>query len=295
MSNELERLRKAAIVNRVIKYCVCFGAPILVVIAANVYVGEITVKTILGSIIGFAVVYGMASMLWAGIANNKAYAQYVSLYKKEMIQAALNGSPLYEQMQFDYNCGLKPEFVNQTGLIKANSFFSDCYLSGKYNGVSFFQADVRNVSGEHRQGYTLEYDGTLIAIPTTLPDATQTNVYHRDVDCSILVPGAKIRSGNGDFDKAFEVSSNCEQKAKELLNGDFVRKMLTIQGQINSKIALTVKNGWMYIFMPNKKSVLKPRLFGKYEDSMKMEIIKELSRAKLFMDAFSDGSAIINE
>lgn len=133
----------------------------------------------------------------------------------------------------------------------------------------------------------MEYDGTLIVIPTTLPDATQTNIYHKDVDCSIIVPGAKIRSGNEAFDKAFEVSSNCESKAKELLTGNFVGKMLTIQEQMNCKIALTVKNGRMYILLPNKKSVLKPKLFGKYDDSMKMEIIKELSRAKLFMDAFS--------
>lgn len=43
----------------------------------------------------------------------------------------------------------------------------------------------------------------------------------------------------------------------------------------------------MYILLSGKKSVLKPRLFGKYDDTMKMEILKELSRAKLFIDAFS--------
>ncbi len=286
MSNELEQLRKAAIKSRVIKYCVCLGIPVLCMAMFASGQGEITVGTFFGFIMGVAILYGFASVLWAAIAKNRAYAQYVSLYKKEMIQAALNGSTLYEQMEFDYNCGIKPEIVNQTGLITASRFFSDCYLSGVYNGVSFFQADVRNVRGQ-RGGYVLEYEGTFLVIPTTLPDVTQTNVYHRAVDCSILVPGSSIRSGNNDFDKAFEVSSNCKDKAKELLSGDFVTKLLAIQAQMDSKIALTIKNGRMYILLPNKKSVLKPKLFGKYDDSMKMEVIRELNRAKLFIDAFS--------
>lgn len=150
MSNEFEKVRKAAIINRVIKYCVCLGIPAGIMIAVMIDQGEITVRNLFGFVLGFAIIYGMVSVLWASLVKNKAYAQYVSLYKKELIQAALNGNPLYEQMKFDYNCGVKPEIVNQTGLITANRFFSDCFLSGEYNGVSFFQADVRNVRGEHR-------------------------------------------------------------------------------------------------------------------------------------------------
>jgi len=152
--------------------------------------------------------------------------------------------------------------------------------------VKFFQADVRNVAS-NGNGYVVEYDGTLIAIPTVLPDATQTNIYHKNIECSVVVPGKEISKGNAEFDNTFKVATSSSQKAKALVTNDFSTKLLYVQAQINSTINLTVKDGWMYILLPNKKSVLKPRLFGKYDDSMKADIIKELSRAKLFMDAFS--------
>lgn len=52
-------------------------------------------------------------------------------------------------------------------------------------------------------------------------------------------------------------------------------------------MALTLKNGNMYIFMSRKKSPLKPGPFKKYNDEMKQSILAELSRVKLFIDAFS--------
>lgn len=286
MSPEFELVRKAAIINRTIRHIVCFGIPVLVVGNLLKDVDEFSFKILLGIVIGFSITYGVTSGLWAIIFKNRAYARFVSLYKKEMVLAALNGSQLYEQQEFDYNSGLKGEFINRTGLVTANRLFSDCYLSGVYNGVNFFQADVRNVAS-NGNGYVVEYDGTMIAIPTVLPDATQTNIYHKNIECSVVVPGKEIPMGHAQFDSTFKVATNSPDKAKMLVTSDFATKLLNIQAQINSTINLTVKDGWMYILLPNKKSVLKPKLFGKYDDSMKMDIIKELSRAKLFMDAFS--------
>lgn len=56
---------------------------------------------------------------------------------------------------------------------------------------------------------------------------------------------------------------------------------------MNGRMALTVKNGNMYIFMSCKKSPLKPGLFKKYNEEMRQSILSELSRVKLFIDAFS--------
>ncbi len=286
MSPEFEQARKAAIINRTIRHIVCFGIPALVVGNLLKNVDGFSFKILMGTIIGFSITYGVTSSVWAILFKNRAYARFISLYKKEMVLAALNGSRLYEQQEFAYDCGLKAEFINRTGLVTASKLFSDCYLSGVYNGVNFFQADVRNVAS-NGNGYILEYDGTMIAIPTVLPDATQTNIYHKNIECSVVVPGKEIPMGHAQFDNTFKVATSSPDKAKALVTSDFATKLLNIQAQINSTINLTVKDGWMYILLPNKKSVLKPKLFGKYDDSMKMDIIKELSRAKLFIDAFS--------
>lgn len=286
MSNELEQARKAAIINRVIKYVVCLGIPALIIGNMIADAGKFTGKTLLGCIIGFSIIYFVVSAFWGILAKNRAYAKFISLYKKEMIESALNGGELYENMEFDHESGINPDLINGTGMITACKLFTDCYLSGTYNGVSFIQADVRNL-GRTGNGYALEYDGTLMAIPTTLPDAKQTNIYHKDADCGIILPGAEIKTGNSVFDAMFKVSTSDEGKAKALLTSDFTSKLVAIQNQMTSNLVMTVRDGWMYVLLPNKKSVLKPNLFAKYDDSMKNDILKELSRAKLFIDAFS--------
>lgn len=279
MSQELEQARKAAIRNRMIRWGVCVGLPLLATIPGII---EKNWKLAIGAFVILAyVLFGF----WAAFSKNRALANYRALFKKEMIELALNGATLYEKTEFAFDSGLNPSLVSGSGMFTTNRYLSDCYISGVHNGVQFYQADIRNVAG-NRNGYHLEYDGTFIAFPTSLSDATQTNVYHKDVDVSIIVPGEKVKSGREDFDKLFWVATNQVSKAQALLTDEFCNSLLQVQGFTDRKIALTVKNGWIYIFMPNKKSVLCPKLFTKYDDSMKAEILKELELAKHFIDAF---------
>lgn len=279
MSKELEQARKAAIQNRMIKWGVCVGLPLL---AAVPGIMEKNWKLAIGA---FVILAYILLGFWAALAKNRALANYRALFKKEMIELALNGATLYEKTEFAFDSGLNPSLVSGSGMFTTNRYLSDCYISGVHNGVQFYQADIRNVSSD-RNGYHLEYDGTFIAFLTSLSDATQTNVYHKDVDVGIIVPGEKIKSGREDFDKLFQVATSQVTKAKTLLTDEFCNKLLQVQGLTERKIALTVKNGWIYIFMPNKKSVLRPKLFAKYDDSMKMAILKELELVNHFIDAF---------
>lgn len=281
MNDALEQARKKAILNRVIMYFVKFGIPLIFGIIFGISEGEFVSG--LGC---FVVLSFFSSGIWSICAKNKAYAEYIMVYKKEMIQRAMGAGQIYENMDFRYDVGVNPDIVRQTGFLSVNRFFSNCFISGTYDGISFFQGDIRNVRGQ-RGGYNLEYDGTLIAVPTSLPDTTQTVVYHKDIDCNIYLHGSQYKTGNAVFDKEFQIHTTAKEKAAALLTPDFMNKLTNIQNQIPRRCALTVKGGWMYILLPNKKSVLKPKLFGKYDESMKAGILKELSDAKLFMDAFS--------
>lgn len=72
------------------------------------------------------------------------------------------------------------------------------------------------------------------------------------------------------------------------MSSDVINKLLYIRQQMSGKMAVTVKDGNMFIFMSRKNSPLKPGLFKKYNDEMRQSILKELSRVQLFIDAFSD-------
>ncbi len=279
MSQELEKARKAAIMNRVIKYAICFGLPLFGflfgIAEENFWVG-------VGAYLLFCFIL---SSLWAFLSKNKALAQYRSLFKKEMIELALNGGTIYENMEYQYDAGIDPQIVNRSGLLTTDRYFSDCYISATYQGVKFVQADIRNVHNS-QNGSTLEYDGTFIAFPTTLPDATQTNIYHKDADISVVLPGKKYQTARQDFNGVFKVSSSDHDKAGSLLNDEFINRLLKLQSQTPRKIVMTVKQGWVYAFLPNRNSVLKPKLFAKYDDSMKQAILQELCLAQQFISAF---------
>ena len=84
----------------------------------------------------------------------------------------------------------------------------------------------------------------------------------------------------------FKVNSSQPDKAKALINEDFIRRLTDLQNRTGRRIVMTVKQGWLYAFWPNKNSVLKPKLFKKYDASMNSKIIKELSIAQEFIRTF---------
>lgn len=276
----LEKIRKSALLNRITKYALCYVLPLLI----GILVGTSNDDFLMGA--GCFVFPCMfLTTLWAKLAKNRSLAEYRSTYKKVLIESALNGGTLYEEMEFEYDAGFQPALIFKSGLFNTDKYYSDCYLSGVSDGVKFMQADVRNLrTGQN--GTSLEYDGTFLAFPTSLPDATQTNIYHKDADVCVLVMSKEFKIGNEGFDSMFKVNSSQPDKARALINDDFIRRLLDLQNRTGKRIVMTVKQGWVYAFWPNKKSVLKPNLFKKYDSSMNSAILKELSIAQEFIRAF---------
>ncbi|MDE7299744.1 MAG: hypothetical protein K2N94_13120, partial [Lachnospiraceae bacterium] len=179
MSKELETARKKAIGSIVIKLVLCLAAGMLGVLVTK------SEGSAVFCILGFLLLYSSALVFLGLFATNRAYARWIPRYKRNIIQDALNVSPICDDMEFKPDCGLHAELVNSTGLLPTGSFFSNCYLSGTYNGVRFCQAEVRSVRAG-RDGGSLEYDGTLISFPTALPEARQTNIYDRQADIAVI-------------------------------------------------------------------------------------------------------------
>lgn len=279
MSKEFEKARATAIRALIIKIAVC---------AVIGCLGFLTgaEENIALAFIMYAVAFGIGWWAYSILAKNRAYAKFVSIYKKEMIEMALNGSLLFDEMNFEYDCGINPDAVDESGLISTEKFFSDCLIRGSYNGVPFIQADVRNLRGEKGR-YSLEYDGTYAIIPTNLPSSVQTNIADRKVDISYIVSGKSYSTGNTEFDQSFKIYSTDHNSAAQLLTSSVTNKLMNIRNSMNGSMAIAVKNGNMYIFMSRKDSPLKPNLFKKYDDEMRQSIISELSRIKLFINAFS--------
>lgn len=284
MSLELEKARSTAIKSKIFKYSLMGLVGILP--ALITFFAEPGPDQILPSLVVFLIFAALADVTYIAFSKNRAYAAFSALYKKEAITEALSGTPLFEEMTFTYEAGLDPHAISASGMLTTNRYYSDCFLQAKHMGISFVQADVRNVRG-NRNGFILEYDGTFLIIPVRLPDAGNTSIADKNVDISYILSGEPFISPNPEFNKRFKVYSETPAQASALLDYTFTSSLLTIADKISGRMLLTVKDGYLYLFLSRKGSALKPSLTKTYDASMRENIIKELSRAKLFIEAFS--------
>lgn len=218
---------------------------------------------------------------------NRAHKEFVSLFKKEMIMSALDGNDLFEDMKFDYNIGFDVQTMNDSGMFELNRFHSDCLLQGKYRGVNFVQADVHNQVESSAYVYITNLDGTYFMYPVNLPDAPDTVIFEKNPDFGVILPGRSYKTKNADFDKKFEVYTENKKQAAGLLTQDVIKQVLNIKSKIDGMIAFKVINGKMYLYVSKKNSKLRPKLSSTLDGSTKQAVIDELSRIKLFIDAFS--------
>jgi len=78
----------------------------------------------------------------------------------------------------------------------------------------------------------------------------------------------------------------CEDReaVKKLLTEDFQQRLLKWNIELWRAFALTIQHGYLYVYIEDKKSPLKPKLFKKYTEEIKEDILKELSMAGRIID-----------
>lgn len=172
MNPELQEARKAAIISKIVKYTV-MGIVGMAVASCTVHTMS-GLEKILDAMVSCAIFASMTGVVFAAFSKNRAYAAFSALYKREAITAALKGTALYEEMEFDYDAGLNPSVVRESGLFTTNRYSSNCFLKAKHNGISFVQADVRNVRGS-RNGFSLEFPTFCPAILLQLKTPSLTS------------------------------------------------------------------------------------------------------------------------
>lgn len=116
MNETLKEHVSRRLVERIVKIVIC------AVVGGFGYYVEFE-KGVVMALVGFAVAFGVCWWAYSILSNNRAYAKFISLYKKEMIETALQGSYVFEEMQFEYDCGINEKAVDESGLIGANKFF----------------------------------------------------------------------------------------------------------------------------------------------------------------------------
>lgn len=282
MNTQLEELRKKALKSKN-KEKLLFIVPAVLVAIATIASGE---NFIVGIALG-VIIAVMIRIVYLFLSKDNSLELYTTAYKKEMVTGALNGQQIYDNLQFEFEKGFKPEVVVLSGFLEVRAFYSDCYMSASYKGVDFAQADITSFYYWNAVKIT-NYSGTYFMIPISYQEPAVTLIKNKKADISSILPGSQYRKLSGEFEQLFEVYST-DAAVASLLTPEFMSKLVNIQNKITGRIVLSVKNGWMYIFITKDGSKLKPKLSDELDTSANQAVIEELSRAKYFIDAFSVG------
>lgn len=250
----------------------------------SVALEENAVLAVFGFLFGFV----FFIWLWTDFDRHKTEIKFYRLYKKNMIEETFKNTVLYENMTFQSGGGFSAEFINEIGLHDTKIYSSDSYLCGEHNGVKFEQADIRNWYVErisrNKGFYRLEYSGTMYVIDSNLPDANQTNICCGDLTHIIL--GGQYKTGNAQFDKQVTVFSDNMRQAEALLSDTVQKMILDFYHKTQREFLLTVKNGYLYVFIPDRDSALKPKLFKSFTEEMRQPVLNELRMVGRLIECF---------
>lgn len=225
-------------------------------------------------------------MGWNCFDRHRTDIAFFGQYKGYMITKAIGDFKLYDEMSFQPEKGFPERLIQSIGLQSTRRYSSDTYISGKHKGVAFEQADIRNWNieefGRNRWIYCLEYSGTQYVIKTDFPHTPQTNMACGDM--SFLIRGERFYTGNDEFDSLMKIYTADAERAGKLFTSEFQYRLLELYKSTQRRFLLTVKNGYLYLFIPDRKSPLKPRLFKRYTDEMRASILEELRIAGKIID-----------
>ena len=223
---------------------------------------------------------------WCIFDRHRADRNFHKQYKKHMIDNALQGESLYDDISFQYDAGFSKNFMETIGMLSVRRFRSDCSISGKYKGIEFMQADICNWDnfklGINNYIIVLDYSGTLYAVKTNWPSDPPIHIFHGDM--SYITRAEQRYTGNVAFDREMKVYCEDREAVKKLLTEDFQQRLLKWNIELWRAFALTIQHGYLYVYIEDKKSPLKPKLFKKYTEEMKEDILKELSMAGRIID-----------
>lgn len=207
-------------------------------------------------------VYIMLKM-WSDCDKHKCEAVYYSFYREACIRKAARLEPEIYVNEFTPREGFGGKQVQWTGMLSVKRFASYCKLSGKYFGILFEQADVRNYDCHNLGGnvlhYSLDYDGTLYVIATDMEDFQGMTI--RSKNLSVILHGRDCKTGNSEFDAKFVVNTNRERAVKKIVTPALQSALLRLTEETGRKLVLTVKRGRLYVFVNYGKSKAKPSLF----------------------------------
>lgn len=214
--------------------------------------------------------------------KRKAYALH---YKRLFVEKGLKN--VFSDVWYYEDGEIEQEKIASTEMIKmGNRYWGEDYISGRYKGVSFEQAELRiqNVSrGRRHTSTTTYFKGRWMIFEFPKPFASELQVKERGFAYAKKSGGwfsrrEKMRSKKMDdleFNQRFQVNAVDEQEADSLLTFRTMESMKWLEKQTNGKLMFCFVDGQLHVAISSCKNAFEPPIYEKIDPERAMRAIEE--------------------
>ena len=300
MLQKLERLRKIALAGEILTCLVALGVGVAIVVLSVTGDGDkwyyygITPYAV--AIVGIVVAY----LLGHRVFYKGAYERFSSQYKQTLMKDALN--QVVEEIDYQPGRGLSKEGLAQTGLIRfGNVYRSTDYISGRYHGMMYEQAEVLSQNFERVSGSApkndLYFDGKWVSFDMDCRYEIFVCIRQKEFK-EVVRPfklyytesaeSEKVDLEDEAFLREFDVYAKNPENAVQLLTQPVRDQLRTLRDFECGQLLVCLCGGRLHVAVNCGEDFLKVELLKKVTDETSRKILEELELITTFADMVAE-------
>ncbi|MGN1345001.1 MAG: DUF3137 domain-containing protein [Traorella sp.] len=256
---ELNKMRNQALIGYILA-CVC------------IIIGFI----ILFSSIGIGILIMLIGFLELVVVSKTFGKSFKKAYKNKICKEVLE--KMFDIHSYDSENGFSEDFVKNTYFIDSgNTYSSDDYVSGSYQGYEFERSDVcmQDVRscGKSTTVVTL-FKGSWTIFSFHKPISTYLLIREREF-LSNGKPGGifsnaphtnKVKFEDLDFNERFDVYAQNEHDAFYVLTPHFIEKIKELEAKMDGRLIIGIHDNKVHVLFDNGKNAMEPSLLNEVSE-----------------------------
>jgi len=222
-------------------------------------------------------------------------SKYVAEYKKEIVEGTLK--EIFTDVIFNPKAGLSKDVISNTEMIMmGNTYSSDDYISGKYNGISFEQADVliQQVTSNGKTTSTVTYfRGRWMIFDFNKSFKYDLQVRESSFNYAKKTGGwfskknkmTHLDMEDEAFNREFDIYAVDEHEAYYILTPHIIENIKSLAASTDGPILMCFIDNRMHVAINNGKNAFEPPLFGNIDvENEKNKIRRDINLITSFVD-----------
>ena len=256
---ELNKMRNQALFGNTIA-CVCIIIG-FIVLFSSIGIGILMILT------GFLILFIISKTI--GKSFKRAYKNKIC---KEVLEK------LFDIHDYDPENGFSEDFVKGTYFISSgNTYSSDDYVSGSYQGYEFERSDVCMQD--------VRSTGKSTTVVTLFKGSWTIFSFHKAISSYLLIrereflsngkPGGifsnaphtnKVKFEDIDFNERFDVYAQDEHDAFYVLTPHFIEKIKKLESKMDGRLIIGIHDDKVHVLFDNGKNAMEPSLLNEVSE-----------------------------